>query len=585
MRDERPVEHAKPGHDGVGYRGNVINSLKPAQVGRQHAGTGAIATVRDGVALDEIDEHLVGSCVRHCPAQRERVASPHPDDVDIAEPPGRVWVAQVDHRGIKTQRAKVSKVAQDAGIAQHGRQPVKSVGNQRGSPAGPEAQKPTGMCPEPVGRQVQAHALRITRPNGGVVARELSLTLGDPAVRIIAVEPDVTDQVPVLWITGPAGVGKSTVSWQIFSELAQAGVHVAFADADQFCMCFPAPPGDPARERIKAQNVGLLIPRYRAAGADCVIVNGCLDPAIGVRPELMPQAGTTVCRLRASPDDIVRRFTGRHGPGEDLDELLAETLAEADAMDASDFADVCVDTTGASAAEVVALVRRRCRDWPGLSGSLRPARVPPASGAGDGAGPERSGGADDVDGTVLLLCGPTGVGKSTIGFELFVRYVGGGLTASYVDLDQIGFVRPGSDEDRGGHRLKAGNLSAMWRTYQAAGATHLIATGPVESEAAVQTYIRALPGARVTVCRLHAGPADLTRRIVSRGEGGSWAQPGDPLCGQSAEYLRSVAEQATADANALERTGVGTFRIVTDGRTVAESADLIVAMSNPGDGT
>jgi hypothetical protein len=53
-------------------------------------------------------------------------------------------------------------------------------------------------------------------------------------------------RVPVLWITGPAGVGKSTVSWQLFTELAGSGTPIAFADADQLCMCYPAPP-DSAR--------------------------------------------------------------------------------------------------------------------------------------------------------------------------------------------------------------------------------------------------------------------------------------------------------------------------------------------------
>jgi adenylylsulfate kinase-like enzyme len=46
----------------------------------------------------------------------------------------------------------------------------------------------------------------------------------------------MSDRVPVLWIAGPGGVGKSTVSWQIFTELAAAGNPVAFADSDQFCI-------------------------------------------------------------------------------------------------------------------------------------------------------------------------------------------------------------------------------------------------------------------------------------------------------------------------------------------------------------
>lgn len=397
-------------------------------------------------------------------------------------------------------------------------------------------------------------------------------------MKISAVDSFTYGRVPVLWITGPAGVGKSTVSWQLFTELARTGTHVAFADADQLCMCYPAPAGDPTRERIKAQNVGALVPRYRAAGARCVIVNGCVDPAAGVRTELIPRAEITVCRLRADPDEIVRRFAGRGDASDGLDQLLEETRAEAEAMDASDFADVSVDTDGVAAAEVAKLVRESCRDWPGFGGSPLTAGTAPTPGAG-GGDLSWNGEADDLDGTILLLCGPTGVGKSTIGFELYVRYIGNGRTVGYIDLDQIGYIRPASQDDPGHHRLKAGNLAAMWRTYRSAGATHLIATGPADSESVLRTYISALPAATVTVGRLHAGPAELTRRIMSRGDGGSWPQPGDPLRGQSASYLRQVAARAVADADALDRAGLGTFRVDTDGRTVAESADLIATMA------
>jgi len=352
-------------------------------------------------------------------------------------------------------------------------------------------------------------------------------------------------RVPVLWISGPPGVGKSTVSWQLFTELAQAGGRVAFADTDQFCMCYPAPPGDPGREVIKAQNVGALVPRFGAAGARCVIANGVLDPVHGVYPDLMPQAEMTVCRLRADRDE---------------------------AIDRSGFADVCVDTSGIPAARVAELVRDSCRDWPGFSGSL------PAPRREDDA--DRDLVADSADGEILLISGPAGVGKSTIGFQLYLRYLHDGLTAGYVDLDQIGFIRPSPDDDPGRHRLKAGNLAAMWRTYHAAGARQLIATGPIESDEALQTYIRALPAARVTAVRLHAGHAELTRRIMSRGAGGSWPQPGDPLRGQPPEILLQAADRAAAEARALERAAALTVLIDTDGRTVAEAVDAIAAMTS-----
>jgi hypothetical protein len=210
-------------------------------------------------------------------------------------------------------------------------------------------------------------------------------------------------------------------------------------------------------------------------------------------------------------------------------------------------------------------------------------REPPCAAPTGAAGPAVA--AAGADGRVLLLCGPAGVGKSTIGFQLYQRCLRAGLTAGYIDLDQIGFLRPPADNDPGSHGLKAGNLAAIWRIYHAAGATHLVATGPIEDRAALQTYVAALPSAAVTACRLHAGSDELRRRITTRGEGGSWPQPGDPLSGQPASYLAQAAEQAAADARALDRIHLDAIRIDTDGHTAAEAADLTAAATGwPGQG-
>jgi adenylylsulfate kinase-like enzyme len=374
--------------------------------------------------------------------------------------------------------------------------------------------------------------------------------------------------IPVLWICGPAGVGKSTVCWQLFSELSQAGVPVAFADIDQLCMCYPASAEDPDRERLKARNAGAMVPHYRAAGAECVIIGGSVDPVRGLRRELLPEADVTVVRLRADREEVVRRFVGRNEQREDLDELLQEVRDEADGMDRSDFADACIETAGVPAAEVAGLVRGSCPDWPGFSGTIRRQAA-----STQNADPEVT----DAHGHILLVCGPTGVGKSTIAFRLYMQYLNAHLTAAYVDLDQIGFVRPAHRRDPGSHQLKARNLAAMWRNYHAAGATHLVAAGPVGSNAELQTYAGAFSAATITLCRLHAGPDEMTRRVMSRGGGGSWPQPGDPLRGQPAGYLRAVADRAISADGAFEREQLGSVRIDTTGRTPDESADLIAA--------
>ncbi len=382
--------------------------------------------------------------------------------------------------------------------------------------------------------------------------------------------------VPVLWLCGPAGVGKSTVSWQLFTELAKGGSHIAFADTDQLCMCYPAPPSDPGREYLKAQNLGAMIPNYRAAGARWLIVNGVVDPALGVHRDLIPHAAVTVCRLRAGRDELAHRFISRHRswrrPGDDLQDVLTETLDEADAMDASIFADVVVETSGLPAAQVAARVRESCRYWPGFSGVA--GGEPPGAAASQPTAMSLPGyrATESADGDIVLICGPTGVGKSTIGFQLYMRYLSAGVMTGYVDLGQLGFLTPAPSADGRQHPLRAANLAAIWQNYHAAGARHLVVTGPVGSDEVVEIYREALPAATITLCRLDAGRAELTRRIMSRRDGGSWPEPGDPLRGQPAEFLSEVAGRAAAEAGPL-----GGIRIDTDGRTVAESADLVAA--------
>ena len=188
--------------------------------------------------------------------------------------------------------------------------------------------------------------------------------------------------------------------------------------------------------------------------------------------------------------------------------------------------------------------------------------------------------AANAAGNILPICGPAGVGKSTIGFELYQRYLRVGRTAAYIDLDQIGFLRPDAASDPSHHQLKARKLAAMWRTYHAAGAQHLVATGPIPSAAVRQICLDALPAAAITVCRLHAEVAELHTRIRSRASGGSWPQSGDPQRGQSAEYLSRVADQAAASAQALEHAKAEDIRIDTGGRIVIEAVDLIAAATD-----
>jgi adenylylsulfate kinase-like enzyme len=361
--------------------------------------------------------------------------------------------------------------------------------------------------------------------------------------------PAVRALLPVLWLCGPSGVGKSTVAWELFTGLPGAG-HV---DIDQLGMCYPEIPSDPGRTVLEARILGRAVANFAAAGASCLIVSGYIDSRRGIHTEHLTQAALTVLRMRCDQPELRRRLELRARPGEQRE----SALREAEVLDHSTLAYPVVDTTGRTAAEVLETVRGR---WPD----------PPARQPGPWPDPART------PGEILWLCGTTAVGKSTIGWEVADRSWRSGHITGFVDLQQIGFLNPAPGRDAGDHRLKAANLAAAWADFHEHGARRLVVVGPVEHHSQVRRYVDALPAATVTLYRLHAGPGGLRERIRHRGLGGGPPIAGDVLRGQPAAVLDRAHEAAVVQAAALERANIGDVRIDTDGRSVDDVAHEII---------
>ena len=175
----------------------------------------------------------------------------------------------------------------------------------------------------------------------------------------------VTAGFPFLWLCGPMGVGKSSVGWEIFTQLSSTGVKTGYADADQLGLCYPVPEGDPVNHRVKSSNLGAVYRNFRDAGARCFIFSGSVYSTQEARlyQDQLPGAALSVCLLRASPSVIRDRFLRRGWSPHLADEAVREVAG----LEQVTFADLRVDTDDQPVAEIARRVRAQAGDWPGLS--------------------------------------------------------------------------------------------------------------------------------------------------------------------------------------------------------------------------
>ncbi|MDQ3539162.1 MAG: ATP/GTP-binding protein [Chloroflexota bacterium] len=167
-----------------------------------------------------------------------------------------------------------------------------------------------------------------------------------------------TENFPVVVITGPVGVGKTT-TLQALSELLMAReVSHTMIDMDALTATFPRPPGDRFNARLGFRNLANVVRNARGVGSTRLIVAGVVESRDGRDPyrAAIPDAKVTVVRLVASIESIHRRIKARNslsGWSEadaawELDRA-AELIA---IMDAADVADVCIDTSDRRPEEV-----------------------------------------------------------------------------------------------------------------------------------------------------------------------------------------------------------------------------------------
>jgi hypothetical protein len=166
----------------------------------------------------------------------------------------------------------------------------------------------------------------------------------------------------------------------------------------------------------------------------------------------------------------------------------------------------------------------------------------------------------------LLIGGRSGVGKSTVAWEVSELLQEAGVSHCLLEGDYMGQVHPAPADDPHRSAITESNLTAVWANFAALGHRRLVYTNTV-SVLETGMFRRALGGDAPRILRvlLTADDATTRDRLALR---------------ETGTQLAAHIERSALAARRLEReVPPDTTRVATDGRSVVEVAREVVAVT------
>jgi hypothetical protein len=175
---------------------------------------------------------------------------------------------------------------------------------------------------------------------------------------------------------------------------------------------------------------------------------------------------------------------------------------------------------------------------------------------------------------LLLVCGPSATGKSSVAWEIYWTLGRAGAPVAHLDLDGVGYGPPPSAF--GTWEMKIANAASLWQNYRAAGARCLVVSGLPALREQIENATRALAGTSPTVCVLTVSPAEQSERILRRARGLYAVERGGASSVQTTEALAQTVAAAARELTDDVEPIPGSVVIDTVGISVSEIARVLL---------